>query len=162
MTLAPSPRPGFRLTGWHVLGLVSGFFAVVVAVDVAFVVMAVKTFPGEVSATPYEDGLAYDRALAELRAQEQLGWRTTAAAEPGAVVVELHDRDGRPLVGLALSGELQRPATEAGRIVLAFHETQPGRYLAHPGAVRGAWDLTAHLRSPSGVRISAERRLIWP
>jgi len=162
MTISEGRGPGFRLTGWHVLAIVTGFFAVVVAVDTGFVVMAVKTFPGEVSATPYEDGLAYNRAYRQLRAQERLGWRATAAADPGAVAVEMRDRDGRPLTGLALTGDLQHPATEAGRLTLAFHETRAGRYVAHPGQLTGAWDLTAHALGPGGERFDAERRLTWP
>jgi nitrogen fixation protein FixH len=161
MTLIDAPRPGFRLNGWHVLAIVTGFFAVVIAVDVGFVVMAVKTFPGEVSVTPYEDGLAYNRSYDALRAQARLGWRATAASEPGAITVEMRDRTGQPLTGLAVTGDLQRPATEAGRLVVAFHETRPGRYVAHPGHLTGAWDLTAHAVSPGGARFTADRRLSW-
>ena len=46
----PSPSPGFRFTGWHLLASVSAFFAVVIAIDVTFTVFAVRTFPGQVSA----------------------------------------------------------------------------------------------------------------
>jgi nitrogen fixation protein FixH len=162
MTAIDDPRPGFRLNGWHVLAIVTGFFSIVIAVDVGFVVMAVKTFPGEVSTTPYEDGLAYDRAAEQLRAQERLGWRATAAAEPGAVTVEIRNRSGQPLPRLAVTGDLQHPATEAGRLTLAFHETRPGRYVAHPGDLTGAWDLTVHAANPAGAHFTADRRLTWP
>jgi nitrogen fixation protein FixH len=162
MTAVDTPRPGFRLNGWHVLAIITGFFAVVVAVDMGFVVMAVKTFPGEVSATPYEDGLAYDKSFEQLHAQERLGWRATAAAEPGAVALEMRDRTGKPLTGLVVTGELERPATEAGRVILAFHETRPGRYVAHPGDRVGAWDLTAKATDRKGERFTADRRLSWP
>ena len=162
MTVIDAPPTGFRLNGWHVLAIVTGFFAIVIAVDVGFVVMAVKTFPGEVSATPYEDGLAYNKAYDQLRAQERLGWRATAAAEPGAVALELRDRAGQPLTGLKVTGELQHPATEAGRLTLTFQETGPGRYVAHPGALTGAWDFTGHAASPGGARFNADRRLTWP
>jgi nitrogen fixation protein FixH len=161
MSLADPPRPGFRLTGWHVLAIVTGFFAIVIAVDAGFVVMAVKTFPGEVSSTPYEDGLAYDRSVAQLRAQEAMGWRATAAAEIGAVSVEMRDRAGVPIAGLSITGALERPATEAGRLVLAFRETRPGRYIAMPGDLSGAWDLTLHAAGPKGERFTADRRLSW-
>jgi nitrogen fixation protein FixH len=160
--IAADPTPtGFRLTGWHVLAIVTGFFAIVIAVDIGFVVMAVKTFPGEVSATPYEDGLAYDRSLAQLRAQERLGWRATAEAEPATVSVEMRDRNGQPIAGLALSGALERPATAAGRRVLAFRETRPGRYVAMPGDLSGAWDLTVQAAGRKGERFTADRRLSW-
>ena len=162
MTDAAAPPAGFRLTGWHVLAIVCGFFAVVIAVDVAFVVVAVRTFPGEVSATPYEDGLAFNRSVAQLRAQERLGWRASAAAAAGAIVLEVRDRTGQPVAGLAVTGELQRPATEAGRRTLAFHETKPGRYVSRPDGLSGAWDLSAHAVGKTGARFNAERRLTWP
>lgn len=162
MTADTAAESGFRLRGGHVLLIFVAFFGVVIAVNAGFVVMAVRTFPGEVSATPYEDGLLYDRSLAQLRAQERLGWRATAAAEPGAVAVEVRDRTGKPVAGLAVTGDLQRPATETGRITLTFHETLPGRYLARPGALAGAWDLTAHAADRVGERFVADRRLSWP
>ena len=156
-----SESPGFRLNGWHVLAMFVLFFGVDIAVNTGFVIMSVKTFPGEVSVTPYEDGLLHDRAVAQFQAQERLGWRASAAAEPGSVAVQLRDRSGAPLSGLVVTGKLERPATEAGRIVLAFHETRPGRYLAHTGELAGAWDLTAVATDRSAHRFEAQRRLAW-
>jgi nitrogen fixation protein FixH len=161
MSQAHAPS-GFRLTGWHVLAMIVGFFATVIAVDVTFTVLAVRTFPGEVSVTPYEDGLLYNRTLAQLAAQEKLGWRAAAAAEAGQVIVELRDRGGAPLSGLTLSGKLERPATEAGRKQLAFREVRPGLYAAAPGGLAGTWDLTAVATDGRGRRFEAERRLTWP
>ncbi len=162
MTPINTPRTAFHLTGWHVLAIISGFFAIVIAVDTGFVVMAVKTFPGEVSATPYEDGLAYDKSFAQLRAQERLGWRATAAAEPGAVILEIREREGRPISGLSIKGVIEHPATEAGRGVLAFHEARPGRYVAMTGDLNGAWDVTVQATNPKGEHFTANRRLSWP
>jgi nitrogen fixation protein FixH len=153
---------GFRITGWHVLALVVGFFATVIAVDVTFAVLAVKTFPGEVSVTPYEDGLLYNKKLAQMAAQEKLGWRAAAGAEPGRVILEMRDRDGAPVRGLAVSGKLERPATETGRKLLVFREIGPGLYAATPGALAGTWDLTAEAADRAGHRFEAERRLTWP
>ena len=155
-------QSGFRITGWHVLAAIVGFFAVVIAVDVTFTVLAVRTFPGEVSVTPYEDGLLYNRKLAQIAAQEALGWRAAAAAEPGRVVLEMRDAQGRALSGLTVTGKLERPATEAGRKLLVFREVGPGLYAASPGALAGAWDLTAVATGRGGRRFEAERRLTWP
>jgi nitrogen fixation protein FixH len=155
-------RPGFTIRGWHVLAGISAFFAVVIGVDASFTVIALKTFPGQVSVTPYEDGLLYNRRIAQLEAQERLGWRAAAEASPGEVVMTFRDRAGRPLTGLALAGRLERPATEAGRVTLRFAETAPGRYVAPAGRLSGAWDLTAEARGPSGGAFLAERRLTWP
>jgi len=152
---------GFRIKGWHVLAGFVAFFAIVIAVDTGFVIMSIRSFPGQVSVTPYEDGLVYDRKLAQLAAQARLGWRAAAAAAPDAVIVEVRDRTGAPLRSLSLSGRLERPATEAGRLTLQFHETSPGRYVARPGRLSGTWDLTAVATGPAGARFEAERRLAW-
>ena len=111
-------EPGFRIKGWHVLLGFVAFFGVVIAVDTGFIIMSVRSFPGQVSVTPYEDGLVYDRKLAQIAAQERLGWRAAAAAQPDAVVVDIRDRAGAPLKGLDVTGKLERPATEAGRLTL--------------------------------------------
>lgn len=153
---------GFRVRGWHVFAGVASFFAVVIGVDAAFTVLALRTHPGEVSVTPYEDGLLYNRKLAQVAAQERLGWRAAAAAQADGVTLALTDRGGRPLSGLAVSGQLQRPATDAGRIPLAFREIAPGRYAARPGPLAGVYDLTVRADDADGRRFEAERRLSWP
>lgn len=153
---------GFRVRGWHVAAGVSAFFAVVIGVDAAFTVLALKTFPGQVSVTPYEDGLLYNRQIAQLEAQDRLGWRAGAMAEPGLVTVEIRDAEGRPLRGLSLSGRLQRPATDAGKISPRFVEAAPGRYEAATGAITGTWDVIFEARDAGGRRFAGERRLTWP
>lgn len=161
MTLQ-APDQGFRVRGWHVLTGVCAFFAVVIGVDATFMVLAIRTFPGQVSVTPYEDGLLYNRKLERLAAQERLGWSAGAAAAPRGVVLVVRDREGQPVRGLTATGRLQRPATESGRIDLAFHEVAPGRYLAPAGGLHGAWDLTAQAQDAAGRPFEAERRLTWP
>jgi len=156
-----APEFGFRIRGWHVLAAFIGFFAVVIAVDAAFVVMSIRSFPGRVSVTPYEDGLVYNRRLAQLAAQERLGWRAAAAAESDLVIVEMRDAAGAPISHLSMSGKLERPATESGRLFLQFRETAPGRYAARSGRLAGAWDLTATARGDHGEHFEAERRLTW-
>ncbi len=158
---SPTIARTFHIRGWHVLAAFVAFFGVVIAVDTFFVVMSVRSFPGQVSVTPYEDGLVYDRKLAQLSAQARLGWRAGATAEPDAVVFEMRDLAGAPLSHLSVSGKLERPATEAGRLILQFRETSPGRYVARPGNLAGAWDLTAIALGRRGERFEAERRLTW-
>jgi len=153
---------GFRIRGWHVLAGMVGFFALVFAIDGYFVSLAYRTFPGQVSDTPYEDGVRYNRKLAQLSAQARLGWRAAASVAPdGAVLVSVRDRAGGPVPGLSADARLERPATEAGRIRLAFAEQAPGDYVARPGRLAGSWDLTVAFHGAAG-RFEAERRLTWP
>lgn len=150
----------FEVRGWHVAAGVSAFFAVVIAVDATFMVLALRTHPGQVSVTPYEDGLLYNRKLALMDAQTKLGWSASAEARPDVVRLEVRDRQGAPLSGLTVTGELQRPATDAGRTALRFTEVATGVYEA-PVRVAGAWDMTANLRDDKGAVFTAERRLSW-
>lgn len=158
----PASPTGFRVRGVHVLAMFVGFFLVVIAVDTVFTVMAIRTFPGQVSGTPYEDGVAYNRKLAQLSAQARLGWRASAqGGEGGAVEVRIQDRDGAPVSGLAVQARLERPATEAGRKTTALAETAPGTYVARVDGLSGAWDLSLVAKDKVGARFEAERRLTW-
>ncbi|MFN9928124.1 MAG: FixH family protein [Phenylobacterium sp.] len=159
---SPSLRRPFEIRGWHVLAGVSAFFAVVIAVNVVFMVLAYRTFPGQVSVTPYEDGLVFNRRIADLEAQDRLGWRAAVSTSPREIALTVVDRDGAPLSGLTVTGGLRRPATEAGAVMLAFRETAPGRYLAPVSGLAGAWDFSARAEGPAGGRLTAERRLTWP
>ncbi|NEX92513.1 FixH family protein [Caulobacter sp. 17J65-9] len=153
----------FKLTGWHVLGCLVLFFGAVIGVDTVFTVMAVRSHPGETSATAYEDGLAYNRTLEQHAAQAALGWTATAAAvEPGVVTVRVRDADGRPLTALKLTGTLRRPATDAGSHEVVFQRDGDGGYRGEAPKVKGAWDLTFVARDAHGHVFQAERRLLWP
>ena len=162
----------FELKGWHVLAIVVGFFAAVIAVDVGMAIQAYATFPGEVSATPYEDGLRFNSTLAERSAERSLGWRASIRATVmGAgesinsgrtqLLVTLADRNGRPVRGLDLLGRLERPATETGRRSLRFVEIRAGVYQAFAPDSPGAWDLALSGADRAGHPFEAQSRMLW-
>ena len=156
-----APAGGWTLTGWHVLGIVVGFFAIIIALNIWFLTLAYRTFPGQVSETPYEDGVAFNSRIARQEAQARLGWTAAAAVGPGRARVEMRDALGAPLRGLVLTGRLERPATEAGRTDLRFSETAPGRYEATVPDLSGAWDLSFVARG-EGHAFEGSRRVTWP
>lgn len=156
-------EPRWRITGWHVLAAFTLFFGVVIAVNAAFITVAYRTHPGEVSVTPYEDGIAYNKALAQKRFQEALGWSMTAGVgQSGRIEVDVKAANGQPLRGLAVSAVLQRPATEDGRLTLRMTETRPGHYVALEGQPGGAWDVDVDARDHAGRLFHAERRIVRP
>lgn len=168
---AAGSRP-FELKGLHVLLAVVAFFAAVIAVDVGMAVQAYRTFPGEVSATPYEDGLKFNSTLAERAAERSLGWRASVRATVvGAggtinsgrtqLMVTIADAAGAPVRGLDLRGRLERPATESGRRDLRFVETKPGAYQAVAPDSPGAWDLSLTGADRAGHPFEAESRMEW-
>ena len=160
---APStpPRVPFTVKGWHVAAGVVAFFAVVIAVDAAFLTLAYRTHPGQVAPRPYEAGLLYNTELERLRVQEALGWRAALEARPDAVFVMLQDRDGQPLRGLKVTATLLRPATEEGRSMLNLTETAPGQYVGTQAGLSGVFDARIDATG-GGHSFIAERRLTWP
>ena len=171
MNAAPTHN-GFELRGWHVLAGLLAFFAIVIAVDVGFAIQAYRTFPGEVSATPYEDGLQFNQTLAQRAEERSLGWQAKiqatvlgAGSNPGSgrvrLLVTIKDAAGRPVRGLKLSGRLERPATEAGRVEPRFTETAPGVYEGRAPETPGAWDLTLNAVDSTGRAFNAESRMVW-
>lgn len=162
--MSPKPSTEHRLTGRHVLLITLAFFGAIFAVDGAFAWRALATFPGEVSSTAYEDGLAYNRTLAAREQATALSWRVDVAGSRsrGSVLVRVVDAQGAPIPGLSVAGSLTRPATLAGRQSLVFHGVRPGVFSAEAPVGPGAWDLTLQARDGHGHVFEAERRLVWP
>lgn len=160
---ARAEKPPFTLKGVHVLAGVSLFFAVIIGLDGLFVSWALKSWPGEVSATAYEDGLAYNRTLETRARQTALGWsaRVEQGAAPGAIRVRYLDRDGAPVTGLTVTAAFARPATSAGERRVPLRAVEPGVYAADAQGPAGTWNLTLVAADAHGRRFEAERRLTW-
>ncbi|HTX49918.1 MAG TPA: FixH family protein [Caulobacteraceae bacterium] len=159
----PDRHESFRLNGWHVLGLFVLFFGVIAAVNANFIVHAYASYPGEVSTTPYEDGLAYDKVLRQGDAQVALGWRAAMGFKtPGIVELTMADRAGRPVTLSRIEATLERPATLNGRRTLRFAAASPGVYVAKTDAPAGAWDLTVAASDAQGHRFDGARRIVAP
>lgn len=159
--MSAAAKPPFVVRGWHVAAAVIGFFALIIAVDAVFLVLAYRSHPGQVAAKPYETGLLYNAELERQRAQAALGWRASAEAAPEGVVVRLRDREDAPLTGREVIAVLQRPATERGRRELTLSETEPGRYLGAAADLSGAWDVDVEVRGGEAAVFAAHRRLTW-
>ncbi|HVN02179.1 MAG TPA: FixH family protein, partial [Caulobacteraceae bacterium] len=122
-----------------------------------------RTYPGEVSSQPYEDGLAWDSELDQQHRQAELGWTMTAGFDAaGAIELTARDRAGAPLRLPRIDARLERPATEQGKRDVRFLWTAPGVYRAAPGRLDGAWDLRLSAYDAQGHRFDAERRLVAP
>ncbi len=160
-------RQRFEVRGWHVLAALLGFFAIVIAVNVGFAVIAVRSFPGEDVRRSYLQGLAYNDTLASRRAQAALGWNASAdiggdAAE-ATVIVELRSRDGRPVDSASVTGELRWLTDSRRDRALTFERLGEGRYRALVRALPpGRWQLRASASDTSGGALDFESELIWP
>ena len=144
MSTAMSAKPG--LTGRKVLLLLIGFFGIVFLVNGVMVHLALKTFPGVEDKRPYEKGLAYDREIAQARAQSERGWQAQGSFAPkgdgkSELAVSLVDRNGKMLSGLAVSAQLTSSIARKHDLDVRLSEVSPGEYRADVEAASGSWML---------------------
>jgi nitrogen fixation protein FixH len=153
------------LTGRGVLIWLTGFFAVVMAVNVAFIVVSVKTFRGEDEQKPYLQGVEYNQTLAARAEQARLGWRARVAVRRLAdghvrLDVALDDPHAAPPDGVHLSAELRHPADENLDQHMHLSSSGGGRFWADAGNIgRGQWDVI--VTSDSNVTPFTAVRRLW-
>lgn len=155
----------FRLTGLHVLAITVLFFFVIIAVNVVFATLAVKSFPGEEEKKSYFQGLHFNDHLKALAAQEALGWAVEidkAERSGNSAVIELvfKDSDQKPIYDLNVTGALWRPADDDYDQTLAFSPAGPGRYVTRADNVGpGVWQLKAEAVSVRNEKFALETKL---
>ncbi len=102
-----------QLTGRHVLAMLGGFFFVMFAANVALIYFALRTLHGSELENPYDASQAFNRRIAEARAQDERGWTAnvmTRADGPGErVMVEFRDRTGAPIPDLKVTARFEHP-----------------------------------------------------
>jgi nitrogen fixation protein FixH len=142
-----SQRAGFArfLPHWVPMLFIGGFL-VVIGVNATLIYFAQDTFSGLETASPYERGLDYNKALVAQAEQDRLGWQSEAQItdKNGArsLQVRITDRDGRPLDGLTLVAYLVRPSNEGLDVTVTPRPQGDGRYGASfvlPAT--GQWEL---------------------
>ncbi len=150
-------------TGRKFLAILVGAFLLVSTVNGLMVWFALHSWTGLVSDSAYQEGLGFDRVLAESRAEAALGWRAEITYDGSArrLLVILADAEGRALSGMALSAEWLRPTSEGLDRTVALTERSAGRYEA---AIRpplpGQWDLRISVTQHGRVRFHAQNRIM--
>ncbi len=163
-TRTAQPDKG-AITGRHVLVAMLLFFAAIIAINIAFSIVAVRTFPGEDVKRSYLQGLNYNDKLAERAAQNALGWSAGMEALPQGAGAQLRvrfvDREGRPVEGLAIEGKVRRPATTRDERAVTFTAEGDGVYVADAGNIAlGAWTFQG-IATRGTERFEFERRMTW-
>ena len=153
------------LTGRGVALWLAGFFGVVIAANVWFVTLSLKSFHGEDRQRPYQQGLNYNRTLALRARQEAEGWQASlvldTAAAPARLRLAVRKPDGAPVEGLKLSGTLRHPADTFRDKPIALKAVAPGLYEAElSGAGHGR--RSAVIRAQGPVPFETERRIWLP
>ncbi|MEL6360319.1 MAG: FixH family protein [Pseudomonadota bacterium] len=158
-------QPEFRITGKHVLAMLIGFFLVIIAVNMVFLNVAMKTFPGEKEEKSYLQGMNYNERLAVRAEQASLGW--TASIEKASLTdgevrlaIKIQASNGLPVAGLDVKGLLARPVNATNDLVLTFTEEGNGTYVAAGPASAGVWDLEGKASENNGTVFEFTSRLV--
>ncbi len=102
-----------QLTGRHVLAMLGAFFFVMFAANVALIYFALHTLHGSELENPYDASQAFNKRIAEARAQDERGWTanvmTRAEGEGERIMVEFRDRTGAPISDLRVTARFEHP-----------------------------------------------------
>jgi nitrogen fixation protein FixH len=129
------------LTGWHMLAIVCGFFAVIIGVNLVLAFAAAGTFPGLVVDNSYVASQKYNELLAAARRQQAAGWRYELRADGGVLQFELATAAGTPVAGLAVSALVGRPSTARDDRALDLTRGGGGRYRSIEILPPGRWEI---------------------
>lgn len=141
-------------TGWHMLAIFGGCFAVIISVNLALAYSAVKTFPGLETKNSYIASQSFDARRAE---QQSLGWEVYAEARGGLLILSIKDSEGRPVQAGSLDAVL-------GRATHVQDDRSPefsfdGRaYVARETLALGNWNIRMKATSLDGVAF--EQRVV--
>ena len=151
-----------RLTGWHVLFIMLGFFGVMFAVNGVFLYHAITSFPGEDVKKSYLQGLDYNSTLQAKAAQQALGWQAAAGVEDDRLVFRLSDATGESLSSYHVTAQLRRAACDTGDQMLVLQPSDAGEYVSDVSRLEvGRWDVRFEvLESETGsVKFIADKRI---
>lgn len=130
-------------TGWHATGIIIGFFAVVIAVNLTMATLASRTFGGTVVDNSYVASQKFNGWLAEGRAQQALGWTVRVDLDAAR-----HVRvTGRVPLGALVTATAVHPLGRMPDRSLQFAATDDGRYLSRTALPPGRFIVRVKLLS---------------
>jgi len=138
MSQETEPKATRTLTGWHVFGMFSGGFAIILGVNLYMAAQALLTFPGLEVSSSYADSQTFN---ARRSAQEALGWQASVTATQGELVLSLVDETGRPVYPAEFEALLTRPTTRLSDQLLVLTRGPNGTLVAPAELDIGRWRL---------------------
>lgn len=128
------------LTGRHVAMMFVTGFGIIIAVNAALAINAVRTFPGLEVPNSY---IASQTFQARSDAQQSLGWVASAVYKDGELRLTITDAAGNPAPALDLSAHIGRPTEAKNDADLDLRDGSSRIDLAE-----GAWRLDLSARAP--------------
>lgn len=101
-----------EFTGWHMFGVISLFFGVIISVNMFLAFNAATTWTGLTVKNTYVESQKFDARTAELEKQGELGWSTDVSYENGLLTLNLRDKSGGIIEGADVAAKVGRPVHE--------------------------------------------------
>lgn len=145
-----------------------GFFLAVFAANGAMIAVALSTWTGLETDTPYEDGLAHNDRLAERAAQRALGWQVALALEPAGdgtaeLRVRLRGPSGEALYADEVRASFRRPTLEGHDFEVTLEDRGAGLYGRHVTLpLPGQWDVELQVTKGDDRHSSQRRVMLQP
>ena len=144
MSAVRTERP---LTGWHVLAMFVGGFSIIITVNLALAVNAVRTFPGKETESSYVASQNFDTDRA---AQEALGWTVQTDLTETTLRLAVQDAGAGVVMPEIVTATLGRATTVADDMTPAFD--WDGKAWVAPVTVGpGNWNLRIEMRAGDGT-----------
>lgn len=121
----------FKLTGWHFLGIMVSFFAVIVIVNMVFVTRALNAFSGLVVKNSYIASQEYNEKIEQSEKQKLLGWDLDLLVDANGADFVLKDKAGEPVTKKLITLQLRMVKNEKADMSLLLKETAAGQYTAN-------------------------------
>ncbi len=139
-----------EFTGRHAAMVFIGAFTIIISVNIAMAISAVRTFPGLEVKNSYVASQQFDERRA---AQQALGWTVRADARDGMVILAISDATGAPVKVADLTATV-------GRATHVRDDTEPQfafdgtAYVAPLDLAGGNWNIRMVARAQDGTKFT--------
>ena len=148
MTMATQ---GKEFTGRHMWFLISGFFGVIIGVNVLMAVVSSTSWTGLVVQNSYVASQEFEDKRIAHEAQQAAGWESTFTYADGRVELVVVDGAGRPVDLGTVTLKVNRPVGGHDDHALELKREVDGRYAATLDLGTGVWDaLVQAVETPEG------------
>ncbi|MEW7009408.1 MULTISPECIES: FixH family protein [unclassified Lentilitoribacter] len=136
-----------EFTGYHMIGVISLFFGVIVAVNLTLAFFAANSWTGLVVENSYIASQFFDDDKRVREQQLALGWQSDFRYEQGVVTLDLVDVNGAVVRADKIEVKLGRPVHETDDVLLTLSQGLETSYTAEIDLGAGVWqaDMTAYL-----------------
>ncbi len=107
------PSKKFKLLPW----IFAAFFSTFIIVDIAYIIIAEKTWRGMATEDGYQKGLKYNQTISAVKKQKELGWilqikYNSSITKTGVLSVSLTDKNNQKITDANVTANFKRPLQE--------------------------------------------------